>query len=100
MNQFLSTEAAQKANHWAGRNPTRWRNEEYDRLWKAAEVELDAVKRAAMWIQMNDLVVNNVVVIPENWRNRSSAAAAKLRGLDLSGWDSTLWRIAYWYREA
>jgi len=100
MNQFLSTEAAQKANKWAGRNPTRWRNEEYDRLWNRADSEFDPVKRADMFIQMNDLVVTNVVVIPENWRNRAHAAVAKLRGMDISGWDSTLWRLAYWYREA
>ena len=28
---------ASKENKWAGRNITRWRNEDYDRLWKAAE---------------------------------------------------------------
>jgi hypothetical protein len=41
-----------------------------------------------------------VVVIPENWRRRPAAVNAKLRGMDLSGWDSDLWHIAYWYREA
>ncbi|MBI4587498.1 MAG: peptide ABC transporter substrate-binding protein [Candidatus Rokubacteria bacterium] len=100
MNQFLSTEVAQKANKWAGRNPTRWRNEEYDKLWNAAEVEFDPLKRAAQFIQMNDLVVNNVVVIPENWRNRPAAVNLKLGGMELSGWDSDLWHIAYWHREA
>jgi peptide/nickel transport system substrate-binding protein len=35
--------------------PTRWRNEEYDRLWKSREAEMDPVKRAAMFIRMNDL---------------------------------------------
>jgi len=100
MNQFLSTEAAQKANKWAGRNPTRWQNAEYDKLWNAAEMEFDPVKRAAMFIRMNDLVVGNVVVIPEIWRNRTSAAASKLQGLDLSGWDSSLANLANWYREA
>jgi peptide/nickel transport system substrate-binding protein len=100
MNQFLSTEAAQKANKWAGRNPTRYRNEQYDRLWHAADVELDPVKRAALFIQMNDLVVNDVVVVPENWRRRPAAVNAKLHGMELSGWDSDLWHLAYWYREA
>jgi peptide/nickel transport system substrate-binding protein len=100
MNQFLSTEVAQKANKWAGRNPTRWRNETYDRLWSAAEVEFDPVKRAAMFVQMNDLLWSQAAVIPESWRSRTSAAGARLRGLDLSGWDSTLWHIAYWTREA
>jgi peptide/nickel transport system substrate-binding protein len=99
MNSFLSTEASQKANKWAGRNVTRWRNEEYDRLWRAAEIELDAVKRAAQFIQMNDLVVANVVVIPEIWRNGAGAALTKLAGVAPSGWDSTLWNLAYWYRE-
>jgi len=37
------------------------------------------------------------VVIPVLWRNGVGAATAKLR-LDLSGWDSTLWRIPYWYK--
>jgi peptide/nickel transport system substrate-binding protein len=100
MNQFVSTEAAQKANKWASRNYTRWQNAEYDKLWNAAEVEFDPLKRAAMFIRMNDLVVGNVVVIPEIWRNRSSAAATKLQGLDLSGWDSSLANLANWYREA
>ncbi len=37
MDPFVSWEIASKANKWAGRNNTRWRNEEYDRAWKAAE---------------------------------------------------------------
>jgi peptide/nickel transport system substrate-binding protein len=53
-----------------------------------------------MFVRMNDLVVNDVVVIPENWRRRSTAVSNKLRGMDLSGWDSDLWHLAYWYREA
>jgi len=100
MNQFLSGQAAQKANKWGFRNPTRYRNPEYDKLWNAAEGEFDPVKRGAMFIRMNDIVVNDVVVIPENWRRRTSASNAKLRGMALSGWDSDLWHLAYWYREA
>ena len=100
MNQFLSTEAAQKANKWAGRNATRWQNAEYDKLWNAAEIEFDPVKRAAMFIRMNDLVVGNVVVIPEIWRHRTAAAVTKLQGLDVSGWDSSLANLANWHREA
>jgi peptide/nickel transport system substrate-binding protein len=100
MNQFLSSQAAQKSNKWGFRNPTRYRNPEYDKLWSAAEAEFDPVKRAAMFIRMNDIVVGDVVVIPENWRRRSTAVSNKLRSMDLSGWDSDLWHLAYWYREA
>jgi len=100
MNQFLSGQAAQKSNKWGFRNPTRYRNPEYDRLWSAAEGEFDPVKRAAMFVRMNDIVVGDVVVIPENWRRGSTAVSKQLRGMDLSGWDSNLWHLAYWYREA
>jgi peptide/nickel transport system substrate-binding protein len=98
MIQFLSTEAASKDNKWAGRNITRWRNEEYDRLWRASETEMDPVKRAALFIKMNDLVIQNVVVIPVLWRNNASVATTRLRGMDLSGWDSTLWHLPHWYK--
>src|SRR6185369_8420099 len=64
MIQFVSAEAATKDNKWAGRNITRWRSAEYDRLWKAADTEMDPVKRAALFVKMNDLVIQNVVVIP------------------------------------
>ena len=43
MEGFTSWEAASKENKWQGRNITRWRNEEYDRLLRAGETELDPV---------------------------------------------------------
>jgi peptide/nickel transport system substrate-binding protein len=98
MNQFCSWEIASKANKWQGRNVTRWRNDEYDRTYTAADTELDPVKRAALFIKMNDLVIQNVVVIPVLWRNGASASALNLRGMDLTGWDSTFWHLPYWHR--
>jgi len=97
MNQFTSWEIASKANKWQGRNITRWRNEEYDRAYRAADSELDPVKRAALFVKMNDLVIQNVVVIPVLWRNGVSASSIRLKGMDLSGWDSTFWRLAFWH---
>jgi peptide/nickel transport system substrate-binding protein len=98
MEQFASWQIAAKDNKWAGRNITRFRNDEYDRLFRAADTELDPVKRAALFIKMNDLVIQNVVVIPVLWRNGVSAVGARLRGLDLSGWDNNTWRLPYWHR--
>ncbi len=100
LNRFVSWEIAQKANNWAGRNITRWSNAEYDRLWKQAERELDPVQRAAMIIRMNDMVIGDVVVIPVIWRNGVAAVGNKLKGIELTTWDSNLWDLAYWYREA
>ena len=100
MNQFISWEVATKANKWQGRNVTRWRNDEYDRLYKSAETEMDPVKRAAMFIRMNDLVIQNVVVIPVIWRAKVSALSNKLKDTDISAWDSDLANLAFWHREA
>ena len=98
MGQFVSWEIAQKANNWAGRNVVRWANAEYDRLWKQAATELDPVKRAVLFIRMNDLLIEDVVVIPVAWLQDVSAVSHSLRGLEL-GWDRDLWNLAYWYRE-
>jgi peptide/nickel transport system substrate-binding protein len=100
MDQFTSWEIAAKDNKWQGRNITRWRSDEYDRVWKSAESEMDAVKRAAHFVKMNDLVIQNVVVAPVLWRMVVSAVSNRLKGTDVSGWDSNLWNLAYWHREA
>ena len=97
MRQFVSWDVASKETKWAGRNITRWRNEEYDKLWTSAEREMDPAKRAAAFIRMNDLLIQNVVVIPIVWRNGVGAANARLR-LTLSGWDSTLWNLPAWHK--
>ncbi|HWN16143.1 MAG TPA: peptide ABC transporter substrate-binding protein, partial [Candidatus Dormibacteraeota bacterium] len=99
MNQFVSWELASKANKWQGRNVTRWRSEEYDRAYSAADTELDPVKRAALFVKMNDLIIQGTVVIPVLWRNGASVSVASLRGMDLSGWESTFWRLSHWSRQ-
>jgi peptide/nickel transport system substrate-binding protein len=98
MEQFASWEVSSKDNKYQGRNITRWRNEEYDKLFRAAETELDPVKRAAMFIRMNELVINNVIVISVLWRNKVHAVSGKLRGHEISGWDSDLANISNWYK--
>ena len=99
MAQFLSTELPSRENNWTGRNFARWRNPAFDQLWRQAEVEMDPVKRAALFIRMNDLVVQSAVVIPVTWRNVLHAAANSLNGIEPNGWDTIFGRIAYWYRQ-
>jgi peptide/nickel transport system substrate-binding protein len=98
MRQFLSSEIAAKDNKWQGRNITRWRNDEYDKACAAAEGELDPVKRAALFIKMNDLVVGDPTVIPVTYRMRVSAISQRLKA-NLSAWDNDLWDLRDWYRE-
>jgi len=98
MNQFTSWEIASKDNKWQGRNITRWRSDEYDKLYRAAEAEMDPVKRAALFIKMNDMVIQNQVVIPVVLRPRVAAVSSRLRA-EQSGWDSDFWALQNWYRE-
>ena len=99
LRQFVSWEVATKENKWQGRNITRWQNKEYDETHKAAQIELDPVKRAAMLIKLNELVIENVVVIPVVARLGAAAVKHKLV-VELSGWDNNTWDLANWYREA
>ena len=99
MNQCVSWEAATKENKWQGRNIVRWQNKEYDEIYKQAEQELDPVKRAAMYIRLNDLAVGENYFLPLLNRPRTMAASGNLIA-PFSGWDNDLWQLASWYREA
>ena len=99
MKQFTSWEVASKENKWQGLNITRWTSEEYDKAYRAAEGELDPVKRAALFMRMNDLVCQNQVVVPVVYRPRVAAISSKLRA-HISGWDTDMGDLKDWYREA
>ena len=99
MEQFTSSQHSQKANKWASRNLVRWSNKDYDDTFAAAQVELDPVKRAAMFIKCNDLVINDGYVIPLFARPRPVGVVNKMVA-QTSAWDSMTWAIGYWYREA
>jgi peptide/nickel transport system substrate-binding protein len=98
MEQFASWEVSNKENKYQGRNITRWRNEEYDKLFRSAETELDPVKRAALFVRMNEMVIQNVVVVPVIWRNKVQAVSGRLRGHDISGWDNDTANLYNWYK--
>jgi peptide/nickel transport system substrate-binding protein len=99
MRQFLSAEVASKANKWQGRNITRWQSPDYDRLYQQSDIEIDPVKRAALFIAMNDMAIKNVVVIPVVARPSVSAVGNGLHA-PLSGWDNNTFAIQDWYRDA
>src|SRR5262249_44421405 len=99
MAQFLSWELPSRDNNWTGRNFARRRNPAFDQLWRQAEVEMDPLKRAALFMRMNDKVVESSVVIPITWRNVMHAASNSLNGIEFNGWDTIFGRIAYWYRQ-
>ncbi|MES2718134.1 MAG: peptide ABC transporter substrate-binding protein [Pseudomonadota bacterium] len=99
MEQFVTEQLSQKANKWSSRNLARWTNPEYDAAHKAAQVEFDPVKRAALFIKMNDLVVNDKHIIPLFARPRPYGVLNKMKPV-FSAWDNTTWAIGYWTRDA
>ncbi len=99
MEQFTSGQISAKANKWSSRNLTRWSNAEYDAAHLAAQAEFDPVKRAALFIRMNDLVVGDGYVIPLFGRPRPRAAVHKLVA-PISAWDNDTYALGFWYREA
>jgi peptide/nickel transport system substrate-binding protein len=98
MNQYVSWQVANKENKWQGRNVSRWQSKEYDEIYKQVEQELDAVKRAALFIKLNDLVVTDNYIQPIVSRTRVAAVNGKVTA-HFSGWDADLWQLANWYRE-
>ena len=99
LRQFLSEEVSTKENKWQGRNITRWTSKEYDDTHKAAQSELDPVKRAALLIKCNELAVNNQAVIPVVNRPGVVAMNGKLVA-EISGWDTNTWDLQNWFKEA
>ncbi len=99
MQSYMSSEVATKANKWQGRNITRYRNPAWDKLYAEAESELDPVKRAAMYMTLNDMPVNDRAVIPVVYRPGVQAATNKLQ-VAPSGWDSAFWNLHNWYMDA
>ncbi|MET4798472.1 peptide ABC transporter substrate-binding protein [Bradyrhizobium sp. LB11.1] len=98
MRRYLSRNVATKENKWQGQNFPRWVNKEFDAAIDAADVEIDPVKRAALYIKCNDLMWQDTVVIPVMHRLAVEAASNSLRPT-LSGWANQTDNIQDWYRE-
>jgi len=97
---WTSDQIPQKANNWSGSNDIRWKNAQYDALYLQSTTELDPAKRTQILIQLNDILVNEGVIIPLIHRTGITAASNSLQGVKLSAWESNVWLIKDWYRQA
>jgi peptide/nickel transport system substrate-binding protein len=95
LERYTSWRIPTKANGWIGGNHSHWRNEEYDRLWRAARMELDPARRAAMFVRMNDLVFQDVAFIPILERLNAVAISHRLHVVPAL-WDTSLAYLAFW----
>ena len=84
------------ANQWNAGNDGRYCNEEYDALYAQYKKEFDPAKRAELAIQLNDLLVNDVAIIPLINRFTPNGVINELKGPTYNTFDSGLWNIASW----
>ena len=94
------TDVAQASNKWAARNYTRWVNADFNALLDQVKAETDVQKAQQLWIQANDLVVNNYISIPLIDRNNADGKAKNIQGPNLSPFDDWSWNIADWTRSS
>jgi peptide/nickel transport system substrate-binding protein len=99
MRRYHSRNVATKENKWQGVNFPRWVNKDYDAAVDAAEAETDMVKRAALYIKANDIMMQDTVFIPVMHRLKVEACANTLRPV-VSGWANETDNLFDWYREA
>ena len=85
-------------NQWLGSNMPRFCNTEYDGLVAEMGKTPSIAERAVLAKRMNDLLVQNVAVIPLIHRGSVSARSLRLGGVKLNAWDSELWDVENWYR--
>ncbi|MFD2174746.1 peptide ABC transporter substrate-binding protein [Rhodobacter lacus] len=85
---------------WQGSNMPRFCAPEYDALAARLHATDGIEARAEIARQMNDMLVQSYAVIPLVHRGNVSAAAATLDGVRMNSWDSELWDVAHWSRNA
>ncbi|HET8627330.1 MAG TPA: ABC transporter substrate-binding protein, partial [Thermomicrobiales bacterium] len=93
---WTTQQIAQKENSWDGNNYERWSDKGYDNLVAQAKTETDAAKRRDMFIKMNDMIVDNVVDIPQIDRKGVNGFANEVQNVQPTAWDGTAWNIANW----
>ncbi len=83
---------------WQGGNTSRFCSEEYEATLAQLSQTADPEERAALTIQLNDMIVNSSSIIPLIHRGRVSTKSNTLGGVLLNSWDSELWNVADWHR--
>ncbi|MCZ6506983.1 MAG: peptide ABC transporter substrate-binding protein [Acidobacteria bacterium] len=99
MKAWTCGEVARMANNWATGNWARYCNPAYDELYLRSTKEMDPEKRRALFLRMNDILIEDAAVIPlvhlVDWNGISTTVA----GVEMTAWDVEVWNIKDWRRE-
>ena len=87
MKTYTCGEITSKENNWTKTNYSRYCNPEYDALWQQSTTELDPEVRQDLFIQMNDMLIEEAAVIPLVHRADAVGVSNRLTGISLTPWD-------------
>ncbi len=91
---------AQASNDWLGQNVQRWVNEEFDATYDALTTETSIEAANEKLIALNDILINEVVVIPQVNRPADTyAISQRLNNDNVAlgvGYELNYWNIANW----
>lgn len=99
MTLWVCDQAAQKANNWGKPNISRYCNPTFDDLYRQSLTELNPEKRRQLIVQMNELLSEDVAVIPLIHRADTSGISNSLEGFEPTPWDREVWNIKDWRRK-
>jgi peptide/nickel transport system substrate-binding protein len=94
---------AQESNNWNGQNYSRFQNAEYDEIFEQVRLETDIARAAELFIQLNDILINEVAVVPLVNRAASKHAISTTlyeENVASSDFEYNYWNIANWNRKA
>jgi peptide/nickel transport system substrate-binding protein len=99
MQYWTCARIPQKANNWSVfLNFERWCSSDYDALYEQSTTEIDPERRRQLFIQMNDMLIEDVVVIPMVYLADAQGVSQTIDGVDLTPWDTNTWNIKDWRR--
>jgi peptide/nickel transport system substrate-binding protein len=86
-------------NNWLdGFNLSRWCNPAYDKLQEQSLTEFDEEQRHDLFVQMNDIFVEDVAKIVVVHIANVSGVSKELEGVETTPWDAEVWNIKDWRR--
>ncbi len=99
MQTWTCNEVAQQANNWSLGNWGRYCNPAYDALYRQSTTEMNPEKRRQLIIQMNDMLIEDVALIPMVQRGIPFGVSNTLEGVNITPWDTEVWNIKDWRRK-
>ena len=100
LGQSRRREHRPRENLWREPNESRYHNPAYDALYDAAATETDPTRTADLLVEMNDLLIDDVAVIPlvHLAATRSPSPTRSERKSSQAAPSNPHWNIANWNR--